>query len=225
MAEIQEPTPPKKLIERSLVWFVLGVIVAAIVGTVSAIGWLESFVDDRINSAGVVGPEGPVGDQGPVGLPGEIGPMGPAGEQGIPGPQGPKGEKGDPAELPSGIVVAFDRSAGCPIGWTDLGQSQSSVFGGRVLVVAQRDDERYSFRASGGSETHTLTLPELPAHNHQFSFVPEVSNLSGAGYPVMSDTRHAASASRQEPTANAGGGQPHNNMQPYIALYFCKKDG
>ena len=107
---------PKKLWERSFIAFVLGVVVAAVIGTVGALNWLEGFVDKRIQSASVEGPPGPEG------------PTGPQGEA------GPRGKNGDPSQfhledLLHGAVVAFDRSedrsaqadtvnaGACPPGW------------------------------------------------------------------------------------------------------------
>lgn len=42
------PIQPQKIIERSFVWFILGVVVAAVLGTVGALTWLEDFVDRRV---------------------------------------------------------------------------------------------------------------------------------------------------------------------------------
>lgn len=85
---------------------------------------------------------------------------------------------------------------------------------------------------SGGSETVTLLQSEIPAHSHSViaQVPPADTNLpSGtvlarasiggvtpflppAGAPLVSMSPSAI--------APAGGSAPHNNMQPYLTLYF-----
>ncbi len=116
--------------------------------------------------------------------------------------------------IPAGFVAAFDRPAGCPTGWVDLG----SELRGRTIVGAVRgSNDTYGFRRTGGSETHTLTKDEMPNHQHSMGvFIRGEGGGSGYSY-----TRPANG--HGDPTSAAGGGQPHNNMPPYIALYICKK--
>lgn len=137
------------------------------------------------------------------------------------GAEGKPGKAGTDAFLPLGAVVAFDRPNGCPSGWVNMG----GPWRGRSIVGATSDaNSPYGFGKMGGAETHQLSTSEMPRHSHAVPFVPEVSNLSGGSYPVMSDLRHGSSARGNAPTTTAGAGAPHNNMPPYIALYLCKKE-
>jgi len=82
---------------------------------------------------------------------------------------------------------------------------------------------------TGGSETVTLLESEIPAHSHQamVSARPVVEN-DAAGMYWGSTTVNAYSTSNAglvqlapQALAPAGGDQPHNNLQPYLTLYFA----
>mgnify|MGYP006280094379 CR=1 FL=1 len=86
--------------------------------------------------------------------------------------------------------------------------------------------------ATGGEETHTLTITEMPSHDHG-------SNASGGQghYGLMYNsgynTMNAAVNDGNEPDLyvppgaldiyNTGGGGAHNNMQPFLVLQYLIK--
>ncbi len=97
----------------------------------------------------------------------------------------------------------------------------------------------YSLGEQGGAETVTLITSELPAHTHQATLTLGVNTNSGdsntpiASCPAKNITRgyeYAASSnatmgagatySGPQNTELAGGSQPHNNMQPYVAINY-----
>lgn len=151
-------------------------------------------------------------------------------EKGDPGPegkQGPKGEPGDrgPAgtsgQLPNGIIVASTKQCSqLGTGWTEYSEAS-----GRFIIGAGKGPlaAAVSVGQTGGEERVQLRPNEMPAHQHVLAFVPEVSNLSGGSYAVMSDLRHPSTARRTAQTNAAGGNAAHNNMPPFIALHFCRK--
>ncbi len=85
----------------------------------------------------------------------------------------------------------------------------------------------------GGEEAHTLTLNELPAHAHSFGLGASTTIATDAqpsGARVLSTSalgdRQFTSAAPNTTlaagvTGSAGGGLPHNNMQPYLVMRYC----
>ena len=83
---------------------------------------------------------------------------------------------------------------------------------------------------TGGSETVTLLQSEIPTHSHALRFVADVAeDVSPTGNSLALSTDGAlytttgigtAQLAAQEITP-AGGDQPHNNLQPYLTVYFC----
>lgn len=72
--------------------------------------------------------------------------------------------------------------------------------------------------ASGGAESHTLTVAELPPHQHRLSTFP------GSTTPAQSIVQYATqpyATGAARYTYAAGDGAAHNNMPPFVALKYC----
>ncbi|UUZ92547.1 tail fiber protein [Paenibacillus sp. P25] len=78
-----------------------------------------------------------------------------------------------------------------------------------------------------GEETHTLTAGEMPAHTH--AVIGSTSPATVANPANQLWAAPTASAYGTTPNASlvpnalksAGGGQAHNNMQPYLVMNYC----
>jgi microcystin-dependent protein len=87
----------------------------------------------------------------------------------------------------------------------------------------------YDLGQMGGSETVTLLQSEMPAHNHNVSGSGADGNTGspagqkvaqGVGVNMYATTLAPATQLNFQALAPAGGDQPHNNMMPYLTLYF-----
>lgn len=98
---------------------------------------------------------------------------------------------------------------------------------GRITTAGCGIDGTVRF-AAGGSQTHTLTEDELAEHDHAqtaqqptFTYnrqgvqsgsgIDPVTNIAGSG---ASNSVTTAADATPGNTGNAGGGEPHNNVQP-----------
>ena len=75
----------------------------------------------------------------------------------------------------------------------------------------------HSLHSTGGSETHTLTVDEMPTHDHGVG-----GNIvqRGSGGDAFRELAGAYPGSNNPSSQRVGGGQPHNNMPPYYGINF-----
>lgn len=141
---------------------------------------------------------------------------------------------------PEDAILIVDDADGCPIGWVDMAVREPKIFAGRTIVARGFETEREprQYRDTGGTETHRLALAEMPRHSHTVTSSPPADGRavhdgfggSAAAYGLSSTydtsinpitgwsrTQHSTFMSSE------GNDQPHNNMPPYVALYFCKQ--
>jgi microcystin-dependent protein len=83
-----------------------------------------------------------------------------------------------------------------------------------------------------GVESITLLVSEIPVHTHTVGTMTDPANLQLPGPDRVLARSVNATAYQTNTSANlqmmapqalslAGGGLPHNNMQPYLTLNFC----
>ena len=77
----------------------------------------------------------------------------------------------------------------------------------------------------GGEKTHTLSINEMPSHNHNFenntTCIADVGSMD-TEFGWHADGTHGYRANAKK-MLNTGGGQAHNNLQPYITCYMWKR--
>jgi microcystin-dependent protein len=82
-----------------------------------------------------------------------------------------------------------------------------------------------------GTETVTLLVSEIPLHTHSLMAQNTPASVNSPGPNPVSLARSAGATAYGPLASNvnmafqilspAGGGLPHNNMQPYLTLNFC----
>lgn len=74
--------------------------------------------------------------------------------------------------------------------------------------------------AKGGEETHDLQLTEIPAHDHAVTLSTRRNSAGfGSGALAASDGSGVIVTTAMDVGDN-GGGLPHNNLPPFVALNF-----
>ena len=86
------------------------------------------------------------------------------------------------------------------------------------MPVGAGDD--YTLASKGREKEVTLTVEQIPAHSHS---VTKGSNVNANGWNFMSGYGGDVPSGTKNNTDQTGGGQPHNNMPPYVASYYIIK--
>ena len=111
-----------------------------------------------------------------------------------------------------------------------------ALFGGKWEKIEDRfllaAGSEFSISSMGGEKEHTLTVDEMPSHNHtQAGHSHSMGDLwsTGSGSDeayTMSRKRKTKirnTSTRQPEISTVGGGDPHNNMPPYIAVGIWRR--
>lgn len=89
--------------------------------------------------------------------------------------------------------------------------------------------DKYTAGTTGGEKEVMLGIENIPAHNHTEKLPPtwNFKYASGGINGYVSDSTTGSYASvpydSSYTTGSTGGGQPHNNMPPYLTVYMWKR--
>jgi microcystin-dependent protein len=85
----------------------------------------------------------------------------------------------------------------------------------------------YALGQVSGALTHTLTVSELPQHNHLFHGTDsDATDTDPTGRLVAKTTEkiygtNPSATMKSDSVGPVGQSQPHDNMQPYLTINFC----
>jgi len=102
--------------------------------------------------------------------------------------------------------------------------SPASLFGGTwtqikdVFLLGAGDT--YSNGATGGEATHQLSVDEMPSHRHNIMVSGSETNWLGR---INATVEGGTWRTTSDVCQSTGGGQAHNNMPPYLTVYFWKR--
>lgn len=93
------------------------------------------------------------------------------------------------------------------------------LFGpGRCLVCVDTSQTEFnSVKKTGGSKTVTLNVNQIPSHSHS---TPTTLRYDITSTWWIGGTGGTTIAVDNKATGSTGGGQAHNNLQPFITCYI-----
>jgi hypothetical protein len=130
--------------------------------------------------------------------------------------------------VPAGAIVMWTKPSSIPAGWKVCdGTENTPDLRGQFVVGYDANDPDYSTVGNkGGEKRHTLTIDEMPAHNHANGNYNQVMRISPGG----DNTNDNYDTSPGEPDIfhtsamqQAGGSQPHENRPPYYVVVWIQR--
>lgn len=117
--------------------------------------------------------------------------------------------------------------AGCPYGVGDgLTTVNKPDRRGRVAVGVDTGQAEFdTLGETGGEKTHTLTTGEMPAHSHPHSHSEITASpvFINGGLEAPAPASLPGIGATGSDSTSAGGGEAHNNLQPYLAVNYIIK--
>lgn len=102
-----------------------------------------------------------------------------------------------------------------------LGGTWEKIGQGRMLIGA---NEQFPLGSTGGEATHTLTIQELPSHNHHLGWSDGSVSIPLTFLAMAQSFRNPGDAGTNNiNTTYTGEGLPHNNMPPYLAVNIWQR--
>lgn len=103
--------------------------------------------------------------------------------------------------------------------------SPATLFGGtweQIKDTFLLGSGSYTLGTTGGEKEHTLTIDEMPSHNHEvpMSF-KEGSTATGTRF--LANTTQGWWTDNFTPSNYSGNSQAHNNMPPYLVVNIWKR--
>jgi microcystin-dependent protein len=99
---------------------------------------------------------------------------------------------------------------------------------GRVPMHAGTGVSTYTLAQSGGVETETLSIQQIPAHSHGFGATTATGTQTSPNGAVLANSQGPQPYIQEDPdnalaaqaVGSTGASQPHDNLQPLLGVNF-----
>lgn len=105
-----------------------------------------------------------------------------------------------------------------------LGFTWEKVFAGVTLVGLDTTQTEFNeIGKKGGEKEHVLTIDEMPSHRHKQALIGSNQAPDGAAYNWVNSNNNRYLYEGDDLAIASGGGQAHNNLQPYQVVAYWKR--
>ena len=121
----------------------------------------------------------------------------------------------------TGMIILWSGAANAiPTGFVLCdGNNNTPNLSGRFVVGYDASNNDYDVNDTGGSESVTLTVNQIPAHTH--TYIDQYVAIDNGYRPWPASNNDCAA--RNINSGSTGGGQSHENRPPYYALCYIMK--
>lgn len=127
---------------------------------------------------------------------------------------------------PIGSVMAWSGTADTvPIGWHICNGEDGTLNLQDMFILGAGPN--HAVGTTGGSEEVTLTVEQMPAHNHWLQYSDQTAPAQISAHVSTNPLPGSTTDKYWDafPTKTSGSSQPHSNMPPYYALLYIQKIG
>lgn len=133
-----------------------------------------------------------------------------------------------PAPVKGMIILWYGSESSVPSGWKICdGNTYNGVktpnLKGKFVVGANPSDSDFTQGKTGGEKTVTLTTAQIPSHYHTYYSDDNLSGRATVDDSTALDfnwDNGSGKNGKKYRTNSVGSGQSHNNLPPYMALFY-----
>jgi len=120
----------------------------------------------------------------------------------------------------TGMIIMWNSTvASIPSGWVLCDGNNSTPDLRNRFIVGAGTGGNYSPGDTGGANSVTLTVAQIPAHTHTYERTDVGINVNDRPWPASNNDCDMTTQN----TSSTGGGQSHENRPPYYALCYIMK--
>ena len=90
------------------------------------------------------------------------------------------------------------------------------------MITTSSQCMSFTLNSNGGEYKHLLTIDEMPSHSHNIT-LPVSTNWSGNGGEAYQLNNRTTDRITKDYIKTTGNSNSHNNVQPYIVVFFWRR--